>query len=141
MKIKRFDKDIPLPEYKSPGAAAFDFYAREDVVIDPKGIGYVPLNVAIATPPGHFLLMAARSSLHKKGLILANGIGIFDPDFCGDEDEFVAALMNFTESPVSVFRGERITQGLLVRIVRSDWIEHQEMGYPARGGFGSTGNK
>jgi len=68
IKIKRFDKTLPLPEYKTEGAAAFDLYAREATEIPPGAIRYVPLNIAVETPPGHFLLLAPRSSTHKRGL-------------------------------------------------------------------------
>jgi len=59
IKIKRFDKSLPLPSKHTEGAAAFDLAAREEVTIGPRSIGYVPLNIALETPPGHFLLVAA----------------------------------------------------------------------------------
>jgi deoxyuridine 5'-triphosphate nucleotidohydrolase len=139
--IKRFDKSLDLPVYKTKGAAAFDFSAREEVRIAPGAVGYVPLNVAIATPAGHFLMMAARSSTHKKGLMLANGVAIFDPDFRGDDDEYQAVFYNFTKRPVVIEKGERVTQGLLVKIVKPSWRETEKMKAKTRGGFGSTGRK
>lgn len=138
-KIKRFDKELPLPAHMSGGAAAFDMAARESVKILPKDVGYVPLNIAVEPPSGYFLLVAARSSTHKKGLLLANGVGIGDPDFCGDEDEYRAAYYNFTDAPVVVERGERIAQGMFVSFARADWHEVEKMGRDTRGGFGSTG--
>ncbi len=139
VRIKRFHKDLPLPEHKTAKAAAFDLYARETIEIQPSSIGYVPLNNAIETPDGYFLLIAARSSTHKKGLLLANGIGIVDPDYSGDEDELKAAYYNFTAKPVLVERGERIAQGTFVKIERADWHETDQMSNPTRGGFGTTG--
>jgi dUTP pyrophosphatase len=138
-RIKRFDKKLPLPKYHTDGAAAFDLSAREAVEIPPKEVRLVPLNVAIETPPGHFLLVAARSSTHKKGLILANGIGIGDPDFSGDNDEYHAAYLNFTDKPVVVEKGERIAQAMFVQFVKADWEEVERMDKKTRGGFGSTG--
>ncbi len=82
--IKRFDTTLPLPEYKTGGAAAIDLYARETTVIPARGIGYVPLNIALQLPENTWALLAARSSLHKKGLMLANGIGVGDYDYRGD---------------------------------------------------------
>ena len=141
IRIKRFDKNHPLPEYKTEGAAAFDIFARETTEIPPQGIGYIPLNIALETPEGHFLLIAARSSTHKKGLILANGIGIVDPDYRGDEDECKAAYFNFTSKPVIVEKGERIAQGTFIKVEKADWQETDILGNKTRGGFGSTGNK
>ena len=141
IKIKRFNKELPLPERKSPGAVAFDFRARETVEILPGAIGYVPLNIAVETPPGHFLLLAARSSTHKKGLMMANGIGIIDPDFRGDNDEVKVAYYNFSGIPVVVEKGERIAQGTFVPIVSLEWEEIERLENGDRGGFGSTGQK
>jgi dUTP pyrophosphatase len=141
IRIKRFDKELPLPAYKSKGAAAFDLCARVETKIPARSIGYVPLNIAVETPKGHFLMMAARSSTHKKGLMLANGIGIFDPDFSGDGDEFTAALYNFSNKPVLIEKGERITQGMVIKIIGANWKETDTMNKKTRGGFGSTGKK
>jgi dUTP pyrophosphatase len=141
IKIKRFDKHLSLPEYKTEGAAAFDLVARETVTIQPSTVGYVAVNIAVETPSDHFLLLAARSSTHKKGLMLANGIGIGDSDFCGDGDEYKVALLNFTDAAVTVDRGERIAQGVFVKFTRAEWEEVDVMDSKTRGGFGSTGER
>ena len=140
IRIKRFDKKLPLPEYKTSGAAAFDLTARERVEIPSRKIGYVPLNVACETQEGHFLLLAARSSTHKKGLMLANGVGVLDPDFSGDGDECVAVYFNFTDQPVIIERGERIAKGTFVKFEKAEWEEVDRLENPTRGGFGTTGD-
>ena len=141
VKIKRFDKNLPLPQRQTKGAAAFDLTAREAVEILPGTVGYVHLNIAVETPPGHFMLLAARSSIHKKGLIKPNGIGIVDPDFCGDEDEIRGTYYNFTNKPVLIERGERIAQAVFVPIASFAWKEVKRMRSKSRGGFGTTGTK
>lgn len=140
IKIKRFDKELPLPKRQTEGAAAFDLFARKEVVVPPGAVGYVPLNIAVETPPGHFLLIAARSSTHKKGVMMANGIGIIDPDFSGDEDEITAACYNFTSAPVTIERGFRIGQGMFVPAPAFAWNEVDALPNRSRGGFGTTGN-
>jgi dUTP pyrophosphatase len=137
--IKRFDPEVPLPEYKTEGAAAMDCYAREDVVIPPKGIGYAQLNFALQVPKGHFTLLAARSSLHKRGLMMGNSIGILDEDYCGNEDEFKAILYNFTDEPVEVKRGERMAQIVILPFDRVTLIEVDDLKNKSRGGLGTTG--
>lgn len=137
--IRRFDTTLPLPEYKTEGAAAMDLCARERVVIPARGTGVVPLNVAVQLPPGHFALLAARSSLWKRGLLLANGIGILDEDYAGDEDEYKAALLNFTDEEVIIEKGERIVQVVILPYDRVSWQEVASLGNPSRGGFGTTG--
>ncbi|MDO8555196.1 MAG: dUTP diphosphatase [bacterium] len=139
IRIKRIDKTLPLPEYKTKGAVAFDLASREKVLILPKTIGYAPLNICVETPNGHMLLLAARSSLHKRGLMLANGIGVVDQDFSGNNDECKAALYNFTGEQVIIERGERILQGIIIPIVRCEFAEVDDLDNPNRGGFGSTG--
>lgn len=140
-KIKRFEKDIDLPAYQTEGAAGFDLSAREQVEILPGQVNYVFLNVAIEIPKGHFLLMAARSSLYKKGLSMRNGVGIIDSDYCGDEDQIRATLFNFTDIPVIVERGERIVQGVIIPFMRTEWHEVPLLKNKNRGGFGTTGKK
>lgn len=139
VRIKRFDKEIPLPEHKTQSAAAFDLYARANVKIPPNELKYVPLNVAIEVPQGYFLLLAPRSSTHKKGLWMANGIGIGDPDFSGDNDEYHAVYYNFSNKPAFIEKGERIAQGLIVKREAIQWREVDEMKNKTRGGWGTTG--
>lgn len=139
IRIKRIDKTLPLPEYKTAGAVAFDFLVREAITIPAKKVGLAPLNVCIATPEGHMLLLAARSSLHKRGLMLANGIGIGDQDFRGNGDEYHAVLYNFADEAVTIARGERIVQGVFKPIAKCSWIEVEDLESENRGGFGSTG--
>ena len=128
-----------MPEFKTEGAAAFDLCARTSIQIPPKEFKYVPLNVAVETPPGCFLLLVARSSTHKKGLWMANGVGIGDPDFSGDGDEYNAVYYNFTDKPVLIEKGERIAQGLVVRREAIAWQEVDKMQNKTRGGWGTTG--
>ena len=137
--IKRFDKNIPLPEYKTKGAAGFDLSARISCAIPPRTIAYVPLNVAIEPPEGYFVLLAARSSLHKRGLMSANGIGIIDRDYSGNADEYTAVLYNYTDEEVTVAVGDRIMQGVFVPHVQANFQEVEDMGNLNRGGFGTTG--
>jgi len=141
IQIKRFDKDIPLPEYKTAGAVGFDLTARERTAIKPGTVGYIPLNVAIATPKDHILLVAARGSTHKHGLMPVHGIGIGDPDFKGEGDEYKFPALNFTKKTVIVDRGTRIAQGLFVKFTKGQWQEVSRMSSKTRGGFGSTGEK
>lgn len=139
--FKRFDSTLPLPEYKTAGAAAFDLYARIEVTIEPHAVGYVPLNIALELPEDHFALLAARSSLHKKGLTMANGIGIGDYDYRGDNDEYQAALLNFSDKKVLIEKGERIVQMLILRRDRCQLVEKVSFSSKDRGGFGSTGRR
>ncbi|MEK7576103.1 MAG: dUTP diphosphatase [Patescibacteria group bacterium] len=139
IKIRRIDSSLPLPKYHTEGAAGFDFYCRETVVVEPKSIFRIPLNVAIQIPDGHMILLAARSSTSKRGLMMANGVGIMDRDYAGNTDEYHAVVYNYTNEPVEVARGDRIAQGIVLRSDQIEWIEVEDLGAPDRGGFGTTG--
>ena len=139
VKLKRFDKTLPLPVYKTKGAAAFDLFAREKTVIEPHRVNYVPLNIALQLPKNHWVLMSARSSLHKRGVMMANGIGIGDYDYRGDEDEYMAALLNFTDQPVVIEKGERIVQMIILEREQVELEELDKFDANNRGSYGSTG--
>lgn len=139
IRIKRFDTSIPLPEYKTKGAAAMDLAARIDVTIAPGAVMAVPLNVAVEAPEGHFVLLAARSSLWKRGLMPINGIGIVDQDYSGDNDEYQAMLRNYTDSPVEVKKGDRVAQMIVLPYENAVITEVEHLGNTDRGASGSTG--
>ncbi|HEY9585700.1 MAG TPA: dUTP diphosphatase [Candidatus Paceibacterota bacterium] len=139
-RIKRFDKSVFLPEYKTPGAAGFDLSVRERMTIRAREVGSVPLNVAIHPPEGYFTLLLPRSSLHKHGLISIGG-GVIDMDYSGNDDEYHAVLYNFTDAPVTIEKGDRLMQGIFLPMMQADFEEVTEMKNKNRGGFGSTGLK
>lgn len=138
--IKLFDASLPVPEYQTSGAAGFDLYSRENISVDPHSIAYIPLNIAIQLPEGYWALLAARSSLHKQGLMMANGIGVGDYDYRGDGDEYKAALYNFSHQTVTIEKGQRIVQMIIMPATRSELQLETTFSAEDRGGFGSTGN-
>jgi dUTP pyrophosphatase len=141
IKIKRLDKDLPLPEYKTDGAAALDMYARTEMTIQPGEVKLIPLNVAIEIPTGYFVLIANRSSTYKLGVTCVNGIGVGDSDFSGDSDEYHFPALNYTDQPVTIERGTRVCQILILAADRVQVTEVESLGNADRGGFGSTGHR
>lgn len=139
--IKRFDKSLPLPVHKTPGAVAVDLCTRLDMDIKPKEIAYIPMNVTIKIPDGYFVLLAPRSSTHKLGLQGINGVGIMDRDYCGNDDEYHFAVRNFTDAIVHINKGDRLCQLVLIKCENFDFDEVDSMPNPSRGGFGTTGVK
>ncbi|MDO8515324.1 MAG: dUTP diphosphatase, partial [bacterium] len=63
VKIKRFDKNLPLPEYKTSGSVGFDIYNRETAVIKSFEFKKLPANLTIKVPNGHYLMVEPRSSV------------------------------------------------------------------------------
>lgn len=137
--IKRIDKTLPLPRYETVGSVGFDLICRKSAEIPPQSIVLIPANVIVETPPGYMLMVCARSSTPRKfGLMVPQGVGIVDNDYCGEEDELQIQIYNFTDEVVSVERGSRIAQAIFVRVATAEWNEVEQMQSPSRGGFGST---
>jgi dUTP pyrophosphatase len=140
LKIKRLDDSVRLPLRNSLKAAAFDLASAADVAIAPHGIALIGTGLVISVPDGYFLGIFARSSLPlKRGLIVANGVGVIDADYCGPDDEIKIQVLNVTDTMVTVFKGERIAQGIVLPCPQIEWEEVTEVSAPTRGGFGSTG--
>ena len=138
--IKKIDKSLSLPRYQTGGAAGFDLVTREDTAVLPGEIKLVPGNVVVKVPEGYVLLIIPRSSLpKKKGLICPHSIGVIDSDYCGEKDEIFVQVQNITPKPVTVLRGERIAQGVFVKMETAQWKETEEAFAKTRGGFGTTG--
>ena len=134
--LLRLDPAVPLPRYETSGAAGFDLASNADMTI-----ALVPTGLVIQVPPGHFLGIFARSSTPlKRGLMVANGVGVVDEDYCGPNDEVKIQVLNFTSAPVQVKKGDRLAQGLFIPIVRAEWHESDlDLREGSRGGFGATG--
>ena len=106
----------------------------------PGEVALVPTGLVIHVPPGHFLGVFARSSTPlKRGLMVANGVGVVDSDYCGPLDEIKIEVVNFTQAPVSIRRGDRLAQGVFLPYARAEWQEGDVPAQPTRGGFGTTG--
>jgi dUTP pyrophosphatase len=142
VKIKRIDKSLPLPVYETGGSVGFDILARETVTINAGTIELIPGNIIVEVPEGYMLAVASRSSTpKKKGLTPPHGFGVIDRDYCGPEDEVKIQVYNFSGSAVTIERGEKIAQGVFVRVDKFEWEESEVMQKQSRGGFGSTDYK
>jgi dUTP pyrophosphatase len=142
LKIRRLDSAVPLPAYGTNEAAGFDLAAAHDLAVAPRQIALVRTGLVIEVPTGYFLAVFARSSTPlKRGLIIANGVGVVDPDYSGPNDEVMIQLMNVSESEVRIARGDRLAQGIVLPAPRVVWEEVSEIREATRGGFGSTGTR
>ncbi len=139
VRIQRVDKSLPLPVYETAGSVGFDLVARASVTIEPGKIELIPGNVIVEVPTGYMLAVASRSSTpKKKGLTLPHGFGIIDHDYCGPTDEIKIQVYNFGSAAVTIERGEKIAQGVFVRVDKFEWQEVDSIREESRGGFGST---
>ncbi|HLG55684.1 MAG TPA: dUTP diphosphatase [Vicinamibacterales bacterium] len=141
LKIRRLDSTVSLPSYGTSEAAGFDLASAHDLLVGARQIALVRTGLVIEVPTGYFLAIFARSSTPlKRGLIVANGVGVIDPDYSGPNDEVMIQVMNVTETEVRVQRGDRLAQGIVLPAPRVTWEEVSEIRELTRGGFGSTGS-
>ena len=140
LKIRRLDSTIPLPAYGTDESAGFDLAASHDLVVAPRHIALVRTGLVIEVPSGHFLGIFARSSTPlKRGLMVANGVGVIDPDYSGPNDEVMIQVLNVSDADVRIRRGDRLAQGIILPAPRVTWEEVSEIREATRGGFGATG--
>ena len=137
----KIGREIPLPYYATPGAAALDLHAclDEPVTIFPGGQAVIPTGLAAAIPEGCVGIMAVRSSMGvRRGITMPNGIGVIDSDYRGP---LGVALYNLREEPYTVQPGDRVAQLLIVPVLSPEIEVVEELPPTQRGtgGFGSTG--
>jgi dUTP pyrophosphatase len=127
-----------VPTKGSDGAAAYDLRAAERKRLDPHKIVLVPTGISVAVPDSYSLLLFLRSGLGAKGIMLANGVGVIDPDYRG---EIFVALINQTNMVRVIEPGDRIAQAMLVKSepIEWDWVEVLDETDRGSGSFGSTG--
>lgn len=143
VKIKKLDPKATIPTYGSEFSAGADLYYAGD---EPLEIGagqtvLVHTGVAMEIPEGLVGLIFARSGLAtKRGVAPANKVGVVDSDYRG---EWMVALHNHTDLPVTVEGGERVAQMCIVPCVQAEFNLTDELSDTLRGagGFGSTGTK
>lgn len=135
-------KTAPTPEYQSQFAAGADLCAciDEPITIAPHQRALVPSGIAIETSEtdvGAFIF--ARSGLaSKKGICLANSVGVVDSDYRG---EIKVALLNTSDESYTVEPFERIAQLVFMPVIKGEFCVADSLNETQRGagGFGSTG--
>ena len=130
-----------MPSYGTDGSVGLDFAAQETFTVSPWSSAKVNLHFVVKFPDELWGMLAQRSSLAKRGLILANAVGIVDTDYRGPDDEIMAVFRNLTGEPVTIEKGERIVQLILMPVVKPEQftVDFVDSDTESRGGFGSTG--
>ena len=137
------NSNINLPVRSTKNSAGYDVEAAEDCVIPAFKPGQKPTLVKTGIKAymesDEVLILANRSSNPgKKGLILANSIGVVDSDYYGNPDNdghIMYAFFNFKAEDVEIKKGDRIGQAIFQKyLITDDDIAQGER----TGGFGST---
>ena len=139
--IKKFDKNIKLPAYKTSGSSGMDLVAhvKNKVIVSPGKKAIIPTGIAVAIPKNYEIQIRPRSGLAaKKSISVLNTPGTIDSDYRG---EIKIILINLSKKSFTVKSGERIAQMVLCPIVRGKFEEVKNLPSTVRGkgGFGSTG--
>ena len=137
------DKEIKLPIRKTKYSAGYDVEAAEDTVIPSFKKGMAPTliktGIKAYMQDDEMLVLYNRSSNpKKKGLILANSVGIIDKDYYGNEDNdghIMFAFYNIKEEDVTIKKGECIGQAIFQKYLLTDDDNAEGI---REGGFGST---
>ena len=145
VKIK-LTRGMNSPEYATEGSAAVDLRAaleeNEVVTIAPGARALIPTGLSISPETSDVVaVIAGRSGLGvKKGVTLANSIGVIDSDYRG---EIQVCLINRGDEPFEVRRGDRIAQMMFLPVLHASFLPVDELDETERGagGFGHTGVK
>ena len=140
------DKNINLPKRSTKYAAGYDVEAAEDTIIPAFKPGVkptlIPTGLKAYMQDDEMLCLYNRSSNpKKKGLVLANSVGIVDKDYYGNADNdghIVYAMWNFKDEDVKIEKGERIGQAIFQKYLIAD---NDSADSVRTGGFGSTDKK
>ena len=137
------NSNINLPVRSTKNSAGYDVEAAEDCIIPAFKPGQKPTLVKTGIKAymesDEVLILANRSSNPgKKGLILANSIGVVDSDYYENPDNdghIMNAFFKFKEEDVEIKKGERIGQAIFQKYLVTD----NDIAQGERtGGFGST---
>ena len=139
--VKKFNKKIKLPVYKTSGSSGMDIvaYVKKKITIRPNGIVIIPTGIALAIPKNYEIQIRPRSGLAaKKGITVLNTPGTIDSDYRG---EVKVILINLSKKAFVVKSGDRIAQMILCPVIKGKLKEVNILPETirGRGGFGSTG--
>ncbi len=140
VKIKKLDKDLPLPKQAHANDAGVDLYSRIDKTLEPGERALIPTGIAVSIPEGYAGFVQPRSGLAlKHGLSIVNTPGLIDPHYRG---EISVILVNLDKNnSFEIKRGMKIAQLVFQKIAEPFWEEVENLDITERGekGFGSSG--
>ena len=138
--VKGFENsNIILPKRQTKNSAGYDFYVASDTIIKAHSIALIPTGIKAYMESDEVLNIYVRSSMPmKKGLTLANNVGVIDSDYYENPDNdghIMIQVMNFTDNDILVKKDERIAQGIFMKYLLAD---NDDTKNERLGGFGST---
>lgn len=168
MRVFKLSENAELPEFATEGSACFDVKAcfapdtklttysphnkqimiptklgsdgRLTTTLHPQFRTLVPTGLIFDIPKNHVLKIYPRSGMSTKfGIGLSNSVGIIDSDYV---EELFIAVYNMSDTPINIFHGDRLAQGMLEEVKAYTLVERKsrpEKKTDREGGIGSTG--
>ena len=138
--IKKIQKNIILPEYKTDGSSGMDLMANveQTVKILPGEKKIISTGIMVAIPEQYEIQIRPRSGLAaKNGISVLNTPGTIDSDYRG---EIKVILINLGKDIFQINKNDRIAQMIVCPIIKVELKEVESLPETARGegGFGST---
>jgi dUTP pyrophosphatase len=138
--IKKLQKNIILPEYKTDGSSGMDLMANveQTVKISPGEKKIISTGIMIAIPEQYEIQIRPRSGLAaKNGISVLNTPGTIDSDYRG---EIKIILINLGKDIFEIKKNDRIAQMIVCPIIKVKLEEVESLPETVRGkgGFGST---
>ena len=139
--VKKLNKSIKLPVYKTPGSSGMDLMAciEKKTIIRSGKTAIIPTGITMAIPKNYEIQIRPRSGLAaKKGISVLNTPGTIDSDYRG---EIKIILINLSRKSFVIKSGDRIAQMILTPVAKGKFKEVKKLPITIRGkgGFGSTG--
>ena len=137
LKIKRLDKELPLPSYQTSGANGIDLYIAEDILILPHSDEKFGFGIAVEIPKKHVGIVTTRSGIGFKQSVESR-FSVIDEDYRG---EIKGKFYNHSSQMVCFKKGDRVAQLLVIPCPQMIIKEVEELSSTKRGsgGLGSTG--
>ena len=138
--IKKLQKNIILPEYKTDGSSGMDLMANveQTVKILPGEKKIISTGIMVAIPEQYEIQIRPRSGLAaKNGISVLNTPGTIDSDYRG---EIKVILINLGKDIFEINKNDRIAQMIVCPIIKVELKEVKSLPETVRGegGFGST---
>lgn len=137
-KVSEFNEAI-IPIRGTKCSAGYDFCTLEEVIILPKKITVVKTGIKAFMNNDEVLEIYIRSSqAFKKGLTLANNVGIIDADYYNNsknEGHILIGLFNSTDQVVVLEKNEKFAQGIFKKYLT---VTDDDVEVVRKGGIGST---
>lgn len=137
--VKYENSNVKMPVRATKHSVGYDFYSPIDYVLQPGETKLIFTNIKARFNEDEGLILAVTSGMGKRGVILANGIGIIECDYCDNESNdgnLGFLLHNIGENPYEIKVGDKIGQGFFIKYYTVD--DEEEITNVRKGGFGST---